>query len=306
MDLSQAVEDFHLANYNLSPKTQEWYRKKLEYFLEWCEPQGLNVESLRAADIHRFLSHLQDTPGRSTGRPRSSYTVYGYAEVVKRFLNWCRDEDYPVSKQSFGRLKMPKVEIKVIETFSYDQIKMLLAVADREYNNELTLRDRAIISLLVDTGIRASELVGLQIPHVCMDQHDPHCLVTKAKGKKHREVGFGAQTRFHLHRYLHRGRKAPAGEEHVFLGRAHEPMTISGLYEMVERLGNWAHITGVRCSPHTFRHTFAMNYLRQGGDIYRLSRLLGHATLEPTQIYLRAFRQEDARRGASVLDTLWS
>jgi integrase/recombinase XerD len=305
MQLSEAVEDFHLANYNLSPRTQEWYREKLAYFLSWCEPQSLTLESLRAAHIHRFLAHLQDTPGRSTGQPRSTYTVYGFAEVVKRFLNWCQDENYPLSKQSFGKIKMPKVEIKVIETFSYDQIKQMLAVCGREYNDELATRDRAIITLLTDTGIRASELVGLKIASLCMDAHDAHLKVL-GKGKKEREVGIGSQTRYHLHRYIHRGRKAQAGEEHIFLGRAHQPMTINGLYQIIDRLGDWAHITGVRCSPHTFRHTYAMNFLRQGGDIYRLSRLLGHVTIEPTQIYLRAFKQEDARRGASVLDTLGS
>jgi integrase/recombinase XerD len=305
MQLPEAVEDFHIANYNLSPRTQEWYREKLSYFLSWCEPQNLTLETLRAAHVHRFLAHLQDTPGRSTGQPRSTYTVYGFAEVVKRFLNWCRDEDYPISKQSFGKIKMPKVEIKIIDTFSYDQIKMLLTAAAREYNDELTSRDRAIVSLLVDTGIRASELVGLRIASICMDTQDSYVRVL-GKGKKQREVGFGKQTRYHLHRYLHRGRKARADEEHAFLSRAHQPMTINGLYQIIDRLGDWAHITGVRCSPHTFRHTFAMNFLRQGGDIYRLSRLLGHTTIEPTQIYLRSFQQEDARSGASVLDTLGS
>ena len=68
---------------------------------------------------------------------------------------------------------------------------------------------------------------------------------------------------------------------------------------MLYLLRNWAHITGIRCSAHTFRHSFAVNYLRATGDLYKLARILGHSTMRVTEIYLRSVTAKDARRGMS-------
>jgi integrase/recombinase XerD len=87
-------------------------------------------------------------------------------------------------------------------------------------------------------------------------------------------------------------------------GRSLRP---NGLYQIFDRLGQWAGISPdeVRCSPHTCRHTFAVNFIRQGGDIYTLSKLLRHSSIKVTEEYLKSLKQSEARRGAkSVLDNL--
>ena len=90
----------------------------------------------------------------------------------------------------------------------------------------------------------------------------------------------------------------------MFLNRYGRPLTVSGIDQLLERLNGWARVQGVRVSAHTFRHTFAINYLKNGGDIYRLSRLLGHTSVQVTEGYLRAFKQHEARQGVSVLDRM--
>jgi integrase/recombinase XerD len=91
----------------------------------------------------------------------------------------------------------------------------------------------------------------------------------------------------------------------VFVNRSGDPLTPHGLGQIIKRLGAYAGIEGVRCSPHTFRHTFAANFIRQGGDVYTLSKLLRHSSVSVTEEYLKTLQQQEARRGAkSVLDNL--
>ena len=125
------------------------------------------------------------------------------------------------------------------------------------------------------------------------------------KGQKWREVGLGVQTRQALENYVKTYRKVAELTDALFLNRYHEHLTVFGLENLVRRLGKWAEIKGVRCSPHTMRHTFAVNYLLQVcGDIFKLSLLMGHEKVETTQIYLKTVQSQQARKGKSVLDEI--
>jgi integrase/recombinase XerD len=84
----------------------------------------------------------------------------------------------------------------------------------------------------------------------------------------------------------------------LFTSRHHESLSESALAQIIDRLGRQAGIEGVRCSPHTFRHTFATLFMRASNDIFRLSKLLGHSSVKITEQYLKSFSQQDARRGA--------
>ncbi len=125
------------------------------------------------------------------------------------------------------------------------------------------------------------------------------------KGRKQREVPIGVNARKMLHDYIRIAHTTEIGENHVFLGYRHEPLTVSALDQMLHRLKQRANITGIRVSAHSFRHTFAMNFLAQGGDVYVLSRLMGHESVQVTEVYLRSLRAEQARKSSkSVLDNL--
>lgn len=299
MLLTAAHEEwrFACASLNQSPQSLRWKDQKLAAFIAWCADQDIrDVEGVTVPVTQRFLLSLSGS--------LSDYTRRGYAQCLKAFLNYCAREDL-VSERLPKRVPIPKVTDKVIETLTPRHIKLLLAATDGESTPALRARDRAILAVLLDAGLRADELLGLTLENVHFGS-DTYVQVL-GKGRKQRQVGLGDKSRMELHRYIHRHREAPSAEHHVFLSRYHQPMTLSGLDQVLYRLRDWAgaaQFAGIRVSAHTFRHTFAVAYLSSGGDVYKLSRLLGHASVTTTEVYLRALTQKAARQGLSVFDAL--
>jgi site-specific recombinase XerD len=291
--MRDALDDYLLeCSIKLSPQTMRWYREKLGVFVTALEDQPITP-----ARVNSFLRRLQTTPSTRTGQPLSSYTLHGYAQVVKSFVNWCAANNY---LEKAPRIQMPRVDEKVIEVFSEGQIKQMLAVTAQEETPTLAHRDRALLLFLLDTGVRASELCGLTQERLHLAEG--YALVI-GKGRKEREVAFGQQTRVQLTRYLRRYRRGECAE--VFTGKRGHPLTVSGVDQVLYRLEEWAGITGVRVSAHTFRHTFAVNFLLRGGDLYALSRLMGHTSVKTTEIYLRATKARQARAASvSLVDDL--
>lgn len=291
--MRDAIEEYLLEGaLTLSEPTQRWYRDKLRVFDEVTAGQPLTT-----ATVSAFLRHVQTTPSPRTGQLRSSHTLHGYAQVVKSFARWCEANHY---LERAPKVPMPRVDEKVIEVFSGGQIKQLLAVTTREETVDLTHRDRALLCFLLDTGVRASEACGLTTDRLHLPEG--YALVV-GKGRREREVAFGQQTRIELSRYLRRYHRGETTT--VFTGKRGNQLTVSGVDQILYRLEEWAGISGIRCSAHTFRHTFAVNFLLAGGDLYALSRLLGHSSVKTTEIYLRATKARQLRAASvSLVDAL--
>ncbi len=304
MRLPDALTEYEYSILSRSPATQAWYLQKLQAFLAWCAAHDLHeLEALQAGHIRRYLATLASTPSEKTGRPLSTYTVHGYAQVIKGWLAWCQAEGL-TERSAADRVDMPEVDEKVIETFTPAQVKALFAATIHAPTPRLEARDRAILAVLFDTGIRASELCGLTLDCVHLTPQEAYLKVL-GKGRKEREVGLGKEARRDLHTFLYRYRHAPLDVPFVFLSRYGQPLNRNLLDQLFRRLGRAAKLKGVRCSPHTARHTYAVRYLEAGGDIYKLSRLLGHTSVKTTEIYLKAYRAKEARKGGlSVLDLL--
>ena len=296
-----AVTEFLYAH-EYAEKSHRWYDGMLGVFAAYCAEQGItDIEDVSAPLVRRFFDCVRQRRDPRTGQPVTSQTVHGYARAVRALLNWCAREGL-LSEAVPRRVVMPKREQKVIQTLSIEQIDLLLRTAE-------TLRDKALVALLVDTGLRANELCTLTLDHVHFTPNDAWLLV-HGKRDKWREVGLGKRARNLLHRYLHRERPHAGpqahGEQTAFLGRR-GPLTPSGLDQILYALRDAAgaeHFRGVRVSAHTLRHTMAVQYLAQGGDVYKLSRLMGHTSITTTEGYLRAFNARAARQGKSVLDNL--
>jgi integrase/recombinase XerD len=169
----------------------------------------------------------------------------------------------------------------------------------------LQLRDRALILFLLDTGVRASELCDLTVADV-----DLATGTARVRGKGHLNAGagklrlvrLGKRTRHALWLYLADRAVLATADAPVFATRAGETWNRIHLRTHLHRLGLRADVA--RCYPHRFRHTFALNYLRNGGDIYTLQQQLGHSSLEMVRRYL-ALAQADAEaahRRASPVD----
>src|SRR5260221_9729170 len=135
--------------------------------------------------------------------------------IIKAFLHWCVRQDL-VSPGLLNKLEMPKVEQKVIEVFTPQQIAALFRACEEDELPWLVERNKAILAILLDTGIRASELTDLTLErvHIALDEA---YLVVNGKGRKQREVGLGKKSRNLLHRFISRYRPNVPGDTHVFL-----------------------------------------------------------------------------------------
>jgi len=279
-----------------SHRTIEWYEQKLRYFARWLneEEEVRQLGGVSIAHLRSFVLHLQSVPlARSSAdgdEHISPLTVKGYVQVIKGFFSWCHNEEL-IDKNPAQRLQLPSVPDYMIPTFTPEHIRAMLDACD--LSTWLGYRDYTIILVLLETGIRVSELCGLRL----QDVHDDHIRVF-GKGRKEREVGISPDVSKHLWKYIHKYRRIPAADatELVFLNRHGHPLTRSGVEQFLVELKDKAGIEGVRVSAHTFRHTFARMYLEQGGEIYKLSRLMGHSSVEVTEEYLKDFRVRSARQ----------
>jgi site-specific recombinase XerD len=142
------------------------------------------------------------------------------------------------------------------------------------------LRDKTLLFLLLDTGMRASEVVGITARDVDLKNRR---VFVMGKGDKERSLPISPETARVLWRYMAKRAEAKANEP-LFVTITGRPMDRVVLLEMLKDLG--AKVGVADCHPHRFRHTFAINFLRNGGNVYELQMALGHTTLEMVRVYL--------------------
>ncbi|GAI85632.1 unnamed protein product, partial [marine sediment metagenome] len=176
---------------------------------------------------------------------------------------------------------------RVINTFTNEQISKLIEEFRRV--DKSGYRNLAMVLLMLDSGIRVSELVGIELGEVNLAEG--YIKISRAKGNRERMVPIGSLAQKSLWKYINHYRPQPLTHRvtGLFLSENGLPLTRNGVQQMLRRAGKRAGITGVRCSPHTFRHTFAKNYLLNGGDIFSLQRILGHSSLASVRVYLNLF-----------------
>jgi len=291
LDLQNLIQGFKLScqTENKSPKTIEWYTCFLDRFYKFLKksnyPSG--VKRINKDHIRTFILFLQQeakTP--HTKRPLSQSTVQGYVRTLKSFFSWLKREDY-IERNLMTGIPIPRAVSKIVNTFSHEQITSLVNYC--RTSNDAGYRNLAIILLLLDSGIRVSELVNIEIEDVNLAEG--HIIIRIAKGNKERFVPVGSLVQKTLWKYLNQYRPKPITERvtRLFLSQYGIPLTKSGIQQMLRRYGKRAGISGVRCSPHVFRHSFAKNYLLNGGDIFSLQKILGHSSLASVRIYLNLF-----------------
>lgn len=211
-------------------------------------------------------------------------SVQSYLINLKAFHSWCVREGYADSNP-FDRVKLPKVEQHILEAFTPAELNQLLK--GTEGSDALSVRNRALVLCLLDSGLRASEMISLRIGDLDMVTG---IATVRGKGRKQRHVRIGSQARKALLRYL-QFRQGERGEP-LWLG-IRGPLTGDGLHEVLTKLG--AKVNVSPCNPHKFRRTFALNCLRNGMDPFSLQILMGHADLQILRRYL-AQTQADVER----------
>ena len=311
------------ARSGISKRTSETRREvldKLEWFLESVEFAKCGVFELNQffgycqtghkTKWGRWDSALKINVGKRAYEPLSDATIWTYYAYLKGFFSFLVRRAV-LTETPFLHVDKPVQSKNKPQPFTESQIEALLRAAKK---SAVPARNEALVWFLLDSGARVSEVCSLTLGDVDFSDERSLTFRVTGKGRKKRVLRLGKRATDALWTYFksehgikRRFNKVGRGERSsidastpVFMstGRAYfgEPLTRCGVLHIISELGKNAGIGGVRCSPHTFRHTFAITYLRNGGDVFTLRDLLGHSNLRTVEIYL-SLAESDVAEG---------
>ena len=263
-----------LLYYGVTQRALERYAAKDPTFP--ADPALLTVTHLRA-----FITSLE-AHGLAAGG------VHAHVRAIKALLGWAHAEEL-LPRNPAKRLERPALPNHRLPTVTATQIGVLLKVA-RE--SDQPLRDTALLLTLFDTGIRLAEVIGLRLTDILPERGT---LRIVGKGDKERPVPIGSRALGAVSAYMRRERHPQhAGVHHLFLSRTGQAMSRSGVSILMLRLSRQAGLKREQAAPHAFRRGFAVEFLRNGGDVFTLQQILGHSSLEMTRRYVN-FLDEDLK-----------
>lgn len=258
-----------------SPETISYYRICLNMFIEYCG-SDLNITDLDIILFKGYQLYLAEN------KNIKRVSVQTYSRAVRVFYRYLYEED--LLEIDVNKLKLIKANKEVILPLSDSEVKQLLAVFD---DSVLGVRDKLICMLMLDCGLRRGEVVNLKN---CDINFSNNTLVLNGKGNKQRVVPFGESVKKQL--ILYKNLRPSAwmhDHDTFFLTNLENPITNNTVKMMFQDLKERSGIT--RIYPHLLRHTFATNYIYNGGNLEVLRVLLGHSTISITQIYIHLATQ---------------
>lgn len=277
----------HMQSGHYSTVTINGYLPAMQRVISYLEdPDAAEVTPW---DLDRFLVHL-----REDGVSESTRQYYW--KVIKSYFSWASKKKGLGIQRPDEELEMPHVPEPEVQPYTKEEIQRLLkacieteeSLPDTErkswtYKRPTGQRDRLMILMLLDTGMRVSELCRLQYKDIDLNNQSIH-IRSFETGRKSRDriVFVGSETMDLLWKYIV---KASDPESYLFnSSTSRGPLDRNGVDHLLKRLGKKAGVSN--CGAHRFRHTFAIQYLRNGGDIYTLKRLIGHRSFYMVQRYL--------------------
>ena len=268
----QRVDDFInyiLIEKGLSKNTALAYRTDLNTYLKFLEDKKINYETISHLEITDFLWHLKT----SNFKPRS---IYRMIESIRQFYKFLIAENF-IKTDPTVYLTAPKVPVILPDMLTNEEVTKLLNSVSG--NDNLSIRNRAMLELLYATGLRVSELISLKFSNVDIEE----CFVKIfGKGNKERLVPFGQKAQLYLKRYLRIRKNSKS--EFVFLTRLNKPISRIEFWRQLKQIAIKAGIMK-NITPHTLRHSFATHLLTGGADIRFVQEMLGHSSISTTQIY---------------------
>lgn len=255
-----------------TPRIVQWYDSHIKLFLLWLEEQGVgDLASVTAREIEGYIASLRDRECMNRKGKMAPTTIHKRATAIRTFFHWAfklKLIDHDVA----AAIVPPKVGRRLPKALTPTEVQAVLAAT-------ITARERAVVALFLDSGLRLSEAANLEIGDLDLQRCVAH--VRHGKGDKERYVVFGEDTRSALEAWLNI-RYASFGEASVFLGLQGK-LTPMGVYKLIKRVATRA---GVSLHPHMLRHTFATSYLDAGGSLVDLRDLMGHTDIKTTTIYV--------------------
>lgn len=277
----EQFQDYLIFERGLSKRTLSAYQHDLENCIEFLARQGITDPSHVTPTVLRtwiFSLHEVGLAPSSIRRAQSA---------VRTFFRFLLAEGW-LSVDPTERLESPKIIDRLPEFLTKEETQRLLNSPNPQ--KSLYWRDRSILELLYASGVRVSELVGLLISGLDLDDS---FITVFGKGGKERIVPVGVPALLTLKRYLSELRPKldqAEGRGHVYLNARGRPLTRESVWKLVRDSGRRADINK-NVSPHTLRHTFATHLLEGGADLAAVQELLGHVDISSTQIYTHVDRE---------------
>lgn len=266
---------------NLSEHTIVYYKNELNGLMRMLESQKLDTHPSKITKKivkENIILYMMETLGRK------ETTINTKLRAARAFFNFLEKESM-ISDNPFNEISLIQEKKTIIETFNREQLHALLRQPNQ--STFTGYRDYTVLMLLLETGVRARELVNIRTKDV---NWEDGVIKIDGKGYKERHVPIQATTKRQLRKYI--GVRGDVDTEFLFVNIDNEPLSKRRLQEIIAKYGRMAGIKGVRCSPHTFRHTFAKMSVQNGADVFALQAVLGHTSLEMVRNYVNLFSSD--------------
>lgn len=253
--------------------TSNNYKLDIEEYISYCKNINIDPFNIDYQDIKKYLMHLYEKKYKPT-------TVSRKISALRSFYKFLLNNS-KVNENPFIFISLPKKEKKLPKYVNYEDVSTIFNTPD--LNSFYGIRDRLILELLYGTGIRVSELCNIKLKDITISSNK---ILILGKGNKERIVYYGDYCDEILNKYLELRNSYLKGKNHDYLllnrfGNKINKRTVQNtLSEILKKASIKKNIT-----PHTLRHTFATHLLNEGCDILTVKELLGHSSLDTTQIY---------------------
>ena len=280
--IDEFIDALWLAD-GLSKNTLGAYRSDLALFAGWLAESGGSIVGADGTAINAYLAHLHARPGgiKTTSQRRLMASL-------RRCYRWLRDQGR-MQADPLLNIDKPRQAQRFPKTLSEKQVEDLLNAPD--VATPLGLRDRAMLELLYATGLRVSELVGIRLFELSLNDNVVRVM---GKGSKERLVPLGEVAADWLRRYIASARTELLKQrvsDAIFITVRGSGMTRQMFWNLIKKYALQVGIPQERISPHVLRHAFATHLLNHGADLRVVQLLLGHADISTTQVYTHVARE---------------
>ena len=268
-DIINKYEEYLKYELNYSENTISEYLLHLNKFIEYLNERKLNYKLLTKDNIIVYLKYL-DSKGLK------NRSISNILSSLRTFYDYLLEENI-VSTNIFKAISNPKIEKKLPNFLSHEELREIFD--NIKTDTLLGCRNKLIIELFYATGIRVSELVNLKISDISQNEMSIRIF---GKGRKERIVYYGDYARDALNKYLDLRKNISC--EYLIINNKGNKITTRGIELIIDKIARDAQINN-NVTPHTFRHTFATHLLNNGADIKTVQELLGHSSLNTTEVY---------------------